>query len=548
MRPHRVLHCPTFSSHHLLYIYAKRLNMMDTSQLSPSLHPRILRSSSSSKSLNGMEIAARSLSPRTETSKKTASYHSAKPLPPTPSLQVPSTGSSRASSRASSRTNSTVSSIYTEDVPPTPKYAPFRKESLLPPRPCPDLPKHRSSMSTVPDPPSSRPKPKRDAKTQDVLQKPATVKKGPPESIFSEWRAPKYEDSNVDDPLRAPVPVKVLARKSREAGHVAQQHAADYMSVLPRESKLLGPDPDTHYIAYNPVSTPTTMSPRITDVVDESLIPHPLRLSSSEDSNAFGRLSVSSLSDLRAHIGEIGVSPTSGGTGVFHSRNLSLGRNKKERTDSGTSTKQTNVEERSNIVSMTPSQRGSIQRGIIEMYDTLTSLYDPLNKYGPPTKLASPPKINRSDQASSQKNISHADFGNVASPFIQDKDHGGDNAQAATGSPPASSHHSSGGESWFAGSSPYASPKQSHFSQSSITSSVQGSHSSVSSIERKIMKGYTSPPTDAGSRKTSSVGGKIKKVVGLEGKKGKMTEREKRRDDMKKRIVVVGTIAQGPFG
>jgi len=43
------------------------------------------------------------------------------------------------------------------------------------------------------------------------------------------------------------------------------------------------------------------------------------------------------------------------------------------------------------------------------------------------------------------------------------------------------------------------------------------------------------------------VGVKWKKAVGFDRKKGGKTEGERRREDMKKKIVIIGALTQGPF-
>jgi len=480
----------------------------------------------------------------------TASYHKVKPLPPTPTLRVPSPGSSRASSTfssrrpsfASSRTHSTTSSIYTEDVPPAPKYLPFRKDTLLPSAWFEsDSIRDRSSTLEVPDALLSGPKPSSDAKTQPVLQKPAKIRKGPPESLFSEWKPPKYRDSgdNDNDEIRALVPENVLVKNSRETQHVAEQHANDYQSILARASTMPSSDYEPYYDGYN--SLPTPMSPRVTDVVDETLVPRPLRKSIAVDSGIS-----SHFSDSSGHFAlkeEYRDPLKSGAKKAFHSHRFSQDKGTMKSTDSHTSSLTSSIEGRCEVVSMTPSERASIQRGIIGMYDSLTSLYDPLKQHAPAPEAK--PKIGI---ALPERNVLHKDFQSPAIPRTPYHRHE-PNAWDDTESPLQSSITMSVHQDWSPASPAASTPKKSHFSQSSQEISSKESHSSLSLAERKKkkIKTYSLRDTETRPKGDRSMSGKLKKAVGLEGKKIKQTEDEKRREEMKKKIVIVEAIEQGPF-
>ena len=489
-----------------------------------------------------MEIAAPKSSPRSKKVENSSEYHSAKPLPPTPTLQIPLITSSRASSLASSRAPSTasLSSVYTEDVPPTPKYVPFRRETILPaPKVAYEASMYRSSTSMVPDMLPSRPKPTRHAKTQAILQKPAAIRTGPPESIFSEWRAPRYEEQNDDEGPRFPTPVRILAEKSREVQHIAEQHADEYRSILPRASTLASIDSEPYYDGLN--SLPAPMSPRITDVVDETLVPRPLRMSTAIDSNASSHFSSTS-SELMAFKREGGASQKSRAK-AFQSRTHSQETPAKKSAISNTATKSSNVEDRSKVMSMTPSERASIQKGIIDMYDNLTSLYDPSNRYAPPPRPK--PKIEFPLPKRDVLKEYHESTVMPRTPYQRSGHKAGENAESPSPSPRSKPTR----RSWFMTSPGASTPKRSHFSLSSKASSSDGSHPSLSSAEKKKMKSYTFPRDSQNTKKKkSSSGGKWKKAVRMERKKGRKTEDERRRDDMKKKIVILGAITQGPFG
>lgn len=493
----------------------------------------------SSSSLDGMEIATRRSSIRTDYSWETASYHKAKPLPPTPTLRVPSPGSSRASSTfssrrpsfASSRTHSAASSIYTEDIPPPPKYLAFRKDTLLPsPGFESDCAKDRSSTLEVPDALLSGPKPTGDAKFQSVLQTPVKIRKGPPESLFSEWKPPKYRgsDDDDDDEVRAPVPAKVLANQHGLTQHTAEQHANDYKSVLARASTM----PSSDYEPYYRGSLPTPISPRVADVVDETLVPRPLRTSTALDSSTSSHFSDSS--GYMALKEEYRDSFKSRAKKAFHVDTLSQDKIVKKGTDPLTLSINSDTEGRSPVMSMTPSQRASIQRSIIDTYGSSTSRYGPLKQDAAPPETK--PRIETAQ-----------DFQSAAIPMMPYQEHDSkvwNTADGPTQSPLTKSAH----ESWFSASPALSTPRMSQFSQSSKESSSKESHSSLSLAERKKkIKTYGLPHTETRPKGDRSVSGKIKKAVGLESKKYRQTEDEKRREDMKKKIVIVKAIEQGPF-
>ena len=515
------------------------------SRLSPQVRPILRHENSSSSSLNGMEIAASKPLLRNSKSRDSDDYQNAKPLPPTPTLKVPSITSSRASSIVSSRVPSTgsLSTANTEDMPLTPKYVPFKRETILPsPKTAYEPPKYRSSTSVVPDVPSSRPKPRRDAKTRDVLQRPFTLKARLPESVFSEWKAPKYDGQDDGEEPRIAVPVKILAQKSRVTRHIAEQHADEYRHILPRVSMLpsFEPEAEPYYDGLN--SLPAPMSPRIIDVVDETLVPRPLRMSTAFDSNTSSHFSSSS-DDLAALKEGTSESLKARAKKAFHPRKHSQERWAKRKSGRDTSSKLRSTEERKQVMSMTPSERASIQKGIIDMYDSLTNLYDPFNKYSPPAKLipASQPK-STIELYSPNKNLLRKDHRSLAAPQRSRQksvDGWGETTDITLPSPRTKSARGS----WFTDSLTGNTPNRSHFSPSSkATSSSDGNRSSFSSAERKKMKSYTFPRRSHNSKTKVAAGGGWRKAVGFERNKAKKTEGEKRREEMKKKIVVVRTV------
>ena len=440
------------------------------------------------------------------------------------------------------------------------KYVPYRRETLLPPKATYEPSTYRSSTSAVPGVLPSRPKPKRDASTQAVLQKPAVLKIGPPESIFSEWRAPRFEELDDKQP-GITAPVEILAKRSRATQHIAQQHANDYKSLLPRASTFptFEPEPmpesepesesdaEPYYDTFN--SLPAPMSPRITDVVDETLLPRPLRMSTAQYSSTSSRFSSSSSEHLAPKQGNR-ESLKSFAKKAFHSRKHSKEQKAQSlevRADSNTSSKVSQADEQDITSSMTASDRASIQRGIIDMYDTLTNLYDPSNKYASLIESTSSPRPKPKVEFPPPKaSVLHKERG---SPAIVITPHPSSNHKfdETLNSPLLMPYPKSADESWCNSSPTGSTPKKSHFSMSSTASSSEGSHSSLSKAAKKKIKSYTFPQSNRSGSKKRAKGVKWKKAVGFDRKKGKKTDGEKRRESIKKKIVVVRPVTQEPF-
>ena len=319
--------------------------------------------------------------------------------------------------------------------------------------------------------------------------------------------------------------------------HIAEQHADEYKAILPRNSTIPDVVPEPYHEGFN--ALPGPMSPRITDVVDETCVPQPLRMSIGLDSNASSRFSSSS-SDVPSLDEEKSKSFKSRAKKAFHSRKLSQEKSAKKRRDTNTTSQPSNIGERSNATSMTPSERASIQKGIIDMYETLTHMYDPSNKY-----------TSRKQEvpASQDKPASEATLAKEhlvqkrnqsprlpATPYPKDDNKAEDPIERVL--PPPHSIKAEG--AWIDDLAVTQTPKKSHFSLSSRGSSRRESQSSHSSKERMKQKSYTFPQRKQTAREKRTKGVKWKRAVGFERKSGKQKEEERRRDDIKKKIVLVG--------
>ncbi|KAK0515575.1 hypothetical protein JMJ35_001609 [Cladonia borealis] len=220
---------------------------------------------SSTTSFDSWEAAAKKSQPRAQ------SWNlDAKPLPPTPTRPgIPS-----------SKFN-----VYIGDLlPQTPKLV--NKEDIQQPAQIYLKSKDfSSSTSNLPDKLPPRPQLKREAQTE-IFAGPMKDKKPLDESIFGEWRAPKYESSDDEADSDSRPLGKSLGPnvpQSDDQPHAAEQHAAEYMSVLHACDVLL-PSFDTESYSKDYQKVPSPISGRTSDVVSDVLVPHALRLSASEES------------------------------------------------------------------------------------------------------------------------------------------------------------------------------------------------------------------------------------------------------------------------
>ena len=220
---------------------------------------------SSTTSFDSWEAAAKKSQPRAQ------SWNlDAKPLPPTPTRPgIPS-----------SKFN-----VYIENLlPQTPTFV--KREDIQQPAQIYLKSKDFSSSTTnLPDKLPPRPQLKRGAQTE-IFTGPMKNKKPLDESIFSEWRAPKYESSDDEADSDSRPLGKSLGPnvpQSDDQPHAAEQHAAEYMSVLHACDDLL-PSFDTESYSKDYQKVPSPISGRTSDVVSDVLVPYALRLSASEES------------------------------------------------------------------------------------------------------------------------------------------------------------------------------------------------------------------------------------------------------------------------
>ena len=307
-----------------------------------SLPQAFPQSNSSTTSFDSWEAAAKKSQPRAQ------SWNlEAKPLPPTPTRPgIPS-----------SKFN-----VYVEDLlPQRPKLV--KREGIQQPAQVYQTPKIFSSNTTnLPDKLSPRPQLQREAQTE-IFAGPMKDKKPLDESIFSEWRAPKYESSGDEAEADSPSLGKSLGpsvTQSDDQPHVAEQHAAEYMSVLHACDDLL-PSFDTESYSKDYQKVPSPISSRASDVVSDVLVPHALRLSASEESQPSSYFS----SDSEASDYEGGKKRFRlRAKRAFHSRKSS-----REKAQSSPASSKTSM-----TVSLSASETAGTKESVIEMYVSLNSV------------------------------------------------------------------------------------------------------------------------------------------------------------------------------
>ena len=307
-----------------------------------SLPQAFPQSNSLKKSFDSWEAAAKKTQPRAQ------SWNlEAKPLPPTPTRPgIPS-----------SKFN-----VYVEDLlPQRPKLV--DREGIRQPAQVYQNSKIFSSSTTnLPDKLPPRPQLKREAQTE-IFAGPMKDKKPLDESIFSEWRAPKYESSDDEADTDSPALGKSLGLnvpQSDDQPHVAEQHAAEYMSVLHACDDLL-PSFDTESYSKDYQKVPSPISGRTSDVVSDVLVPHALRLSASEESQLSSYFS----SDSEASDCEGGKKRFRlRAKRAFHSRKSS-----REKAQSGPASSKPSM-----TMSLGASERAGTQESVIEMYESLNSV------------------------------------------------------------------------------------------------------------------------------------------------------------------------------
>lgn len=216
---------------------------------------------------------------------------------------------------------------------------------------------YRASASRIPEPTPLRPKLLRDAQSHAAS-----------DPIIEKRRA---EQEHYDYLQGKPSPMR-----NNRSYKSAKQHAENYESVLhTRSSVVLNTVPNPLYSDNGHL--PSKMSPRITDVVDQSLVPSPLRFSNVNYGEPRSRFSSDSSSDAGSCQSGLRDSIRSYTRKTFPKRSFTP-----EVADSAHLAP--SPKPKSRLGSIASQRRASIQHGIEEMYDTLTSFSLSPGKHKPP--------------------------------------------------------------------------------------------------------------------------------------------------------------------
>ena len=268
-------------------------------------------------------------------------------------------GEERPSTPMTSRKSSATYFNLMEERPKTPRsalqYEALSSKTLLVP------PDTRSSTSVIPDKVPQRPQLRRTKGASDFL-----VRKQPSENpIFAERKAPKYEYSDDEYCSSLPISKKASSQGSwvpYEPMPSAEERAKDYTSVLP----AFVPEPchpESGFLS-------SEVSARITNVIDEPLMPASLLLSSNDEDRKLSSQFSSSDSDNDSLINESKPSLKSRAKKAFSPRKVP--QEKKDKAHA-----ELRVSQHSQGSELTTANLTSLQDGIDEMYNTLTGFYSP---------------------------------------------------------------------------------------------------------------------------------------------------------------------------
>ena len=283
----------------------------------------------------------------------------------------------------------------------------------------------------------------------------------------------------------------------------AKQHAEDYESVLhSRTSVLPSIVPDQLYSDTGLL--PSKMSPRITDVVDQSLVPSPLRFSNYDEPGS--RFSSDSSSDAGSCQSGLRDSVKSYARKTFSKRSFTPEPVDKDKPNSASPPKT-----KSRLGSMASQRRASLQHGIEEMYDTLTNFsLSPAKQKPPVMQLETNSKVRIPREQR-----------NPAIPLTQYQMIGVKAFEDAGSSNPSKT-----------GFLPSLSSRGSRRKPGTSTRSPDPPSPESPSPKRPVVKKWAA----AFQSKTT----RMESAIGLETNRVKRSKSEKKRAELKKKITVVG--------
>ena len=292
-------------------------------------------------------------------------------------------------------------------------------------------------------------------------------------------------------------------KKTNRPTQNAKQHAENYESVLhTRSAALACTVPDQIY--SDPGHLPSKMSPRITDVVDQSLLPSPLKFSHCDE--PVSHFSSDSSSDTGSCRSGIRDSMKSYARKTFSKRSFTPEAVDKDKHSSASPPKP-----KSRGGSMGSQRRASLQHGIDEMYDTLTNFsLSPPKQKPPPMQLEPKSKV-RIPRERRSPAISLTPYQMIGVKAFED-----------AGSPKSS-------KTSFL---PSLSSKGSRRKLGTSTRSSDLSSPERPGPKRPVVKKWAA----AFQSKTT----RMESTMGLETNRVKRSKSEKKRAELKKKITVVG--------
>ncbi|KAL8799316.1 MAG: hypothetical protein Q9182_005991 [Xanthomendoza sp. 2 TL-2023] len=200
----------------------------------------------------------------------------------------------------------------------------------------------------------------------------------------------QHEWSVDTDSTTTSEPVSSRKSSSKER-NTAEQHADNYTSMLhTRSSAVPGFTTEEYHFTQQVFSS---MSPRITDVVDHSLVPAPLQFTSfAEGERPRSRFSSSS-SEVESHHDGIRNSLKDAARKAFHLKKESKTTHETDYAafDRFQERRGSTPRRQSRLGSLISQRRASIQQSIASMYDTLTSLATPSKGAKPPPVVTNGP-------------------------------------------------------------------------------------------------------------------------------------------------------------
>ncbi|KAL9586668.1 MAG: hypothetical protein Q9212_000737 [Teloschistes hypoglaucus] len=384
---------------------------------------------------------------------------------------------------------------------------------------------YRSSTSRLPDPTPIRPQLTRQTQTQAASDTLIRQRLGQEQQLGREPHSSNLQKELTMDSLS-------LSEKNHSDGkqeeavkaESAEKNQDVYTSVLHMRSSASPVSTSPQYYV-NQRRTPSPMSGRITDVVDESLLPAPLNYTSFEESERPSSRFSSSSSEAESHHDGMRTSLKGMARKAFHRRK---GSKNSDDTDWAAFTRfqeKTSLTPRrqSRIGSFVDQRRASLQQSISGMYETLTSLTTPSKGPKPaPVATKTPPKHHRP---------------RIRSPAI-----------------PLTPYQEMGPKAWETSSKSSKKTARSEKVKSDVASKSASKSSPRSAKKGKSIQ-FSTPKYEAPRKekepKARSVVNKltsafssgtvqVESAVGLKTERVKQTRSEKKRAELKKKIKVIG--------